>query len=208
MIHLLKASATAFPVNPSAPTCTVPTGISPPQDEECNCTTQTCGAGMLDTGAAIAAALRPLAVLQTTGTVVANATLNLNGASSFASQGRSIVAHQWSIHNVNGATPVIANTSSATTTLQIPGESQFTLRLTVTDDQGAQDTQEAALATSAQNPNPNPNPTPPPAPAPTPSPGITNTGSGGGGQLGWELFALALLGVSRWRSRSTRASHA
>src|SRR5690606_28578234 len=71
---------------------------------------------------------------------------------------------------------------------QIPGPSQFTLRLTVTDDQGAQDTKEVALATAAT-------PLPPAAtPDTTTAPQIAS-GGGGGGRLGWEVFALALLAL-------------
>ena len=206
MIQLLKATASPFPTTTSAPTCTVPTSSSAPQDSECNCTTQTCGAGMLNTGAAVNAALRPLAVLQTSGIVSSGATLSINGSSSFASQGRTIAAHHWSVSNVTGATPTIANTSQASTTLQIPGESQFTLRLTVTDDQGAQDFEELTLSTQgvAPTPAPTPTPTPTPAPEPTPAPapGIsTGGGGGGGGQLGWELIALALIGLRIRRRR-------
>ena len=39
----LKRGATAFPVDPSLPTCPSVTS-----DGQCNCTTATCGAGMLD----------------------------------------------------------------------------------------------------------------------------------------------------------------
>jgi serine protease len=183
--HLLRATATPFPTNPGVRTCTVPNLATPPQLEECNCTTSTCGAGMLNTGAAVAAALRPLAVVRTNGTVAAGATISLDGADSFASQGRTIVAYHWGIDDVTGATPTLANPNNASTTLQIPGESRFTLRLTVTDDEGTQDTRSLAMATM-----------PSPAPTPTPSPPPSNGGSGGGGTLGWELLLLALLAYS------------
>lgn len=195
-ILLLKASASAFPTQSGIRTCTVPSIGSPVQDSECNCTTSTCGAGMLNTGAAVAAALRPLAVLSTTGTVAAGATITIDGSSSFASQGRTIAAHQWSVTDVVGATPSVGNTSQASTTLQIPGQSEFTLQLTVTDDQGTQDTKEIVMVTPA-------------APAPTtPQPSSPPIGgSGGGGSSGWELLLLALLGVgncigARARDRS------
>jgi serine protease len=186
ILHL-KDAATPYPTNPAVGTCTVPTSGSAPQDAECNCTTETCGAGMLNTGVAIAAASKPLAVLRTSGTVAVGSTVNLNGSSSFASQGHTIAAYQWSVTGVTGTAPTIANPSLASTTLQLPGDAQFTLRLTVTDEQGTQDTQDLALATPVSTPPPTPPPAPAPAPAPTPPAAISNGGGGGGGQFGWEL---------------------
>jgi len=190
---LLKDTATPFPTNPTVQACTVPSSISAPQDEECNCTTETCGVGMLNTGAAVAQASKPLAVLQTNGTVAVGSTLSLDATSSFAAQGHSIAAYHWSVSDVSGAAPSVANASAASTTLQLSGEAQFTLRLTVTDEQGTQDSKDVALATPASAPAPPPAPTPPPTPQPTPTTGITNGGGGGGGAMGFELLSFALL---------------
>lgn len=187
VITLLKQTAVAFPVNGSAaiPNCHVPTSATDLQAAECNCTTQTCGAGMLNTAAAVDAALRPFAILQTTGTVVNGATISLDASASFASNGRSLTSFQWSVQNLTGSAPVVMAPTQATTTLQITGASQFTLRLTVTDDQGGQDVEEVALATPAAEP-----------PPVTPS-----RAGGGGGQLGWEVLGLALLSAALRRSR-------
>jgi len=54
---LIQSSSRAFPPSssdPAVPLCTAPTGID---QDECHCTTSTCGAGMLDAGAAVRAAL-------------------------------------------------------------------------------------------------------------------------------------------------------
>ncbi|MEO8137236.1 MAG: S8 family serine peptidase [Betaproteobacteria bacterium] len=62
---LLKSSARPFPAaTAGVPVCAAPQPISSPQvdQSECNCTTTTCGAGMLDAGAAVRAALDMLAV--------------------------------------------------------------------------------------------------------------------------------------------------
>lgn len=195
-LHLLKATATPFPSNPAVRTCTIPTDADAPQDSECNCTPDTCGAGMLNTGAAVLAALGPLAVLQIRGSVVAGATLDIDARDSFGSEGRTIVGHQWSISNVTGAIPQIANPGAAATTLHIPGESQFTLRLTVTDDQGTQDTRQMSLAISAQ-------PSAPTAPAPPNTSNSVPSSGGGGGALGWEWLALTLL----WARGRRRRAH-
>ncbi len=191
-MHLLRASTTQFPLLSGVPMCRVPAPDVGVQDAECNCTTSTCGAGMLNTGAAVAAALQPLAVIRTTGTVAAGATLSIDGSQSFASRARTIAAHQWSVTDVVGAAPTIANTSSASTTLQLPLEGQFTLQLTVTDDQGAQDTRGTAIFIAAA-------PSPPPLPQPPP-PAPINSGGGGGGSWSWLLMALLLLRVRCRRS--------
>jgi len=189
MTWLLQESAAPFPVNPAVSSCRVPTASSAPQLEECNCTTRTCGAGMLNTGAAIVAALRPLAVVTTTGNIAAGATINIDGSNSFAAQGRAIVTHQWSVHDVTGVMPTVGNANASATTLTIPGETQFTLRLTVTDDQGAQDTKDVTISTVSAAP-PTPGPIPPP---------IQSGSSGGGGSFGWSLLLLAGAALLRQR---------
>jgi serine protease len=197
LVLLLKDSATPYPVNASVGTCSVPTALSAPQTSECNCTTSTCGAGMLNTGAAIAAAQKPLAVLQTSGTATVGSTVSLNGAASFAAQGHSIVTYQWSAVGVTGTAPTITNANASNTTLQFPGTGDFTLRLTVTDEQGTQDTRDLAMTAAAA-------PSTPTTPTPTtPTPGISSSGGGGGGgAIGWELLLFALLGaVHRRRAR-------
>jgi serine protease len=204
IVLLLKDSATPYPVNPSVNTCTVPTATSAPQTSECNCTTSTCGAGMLNTGAAIAAAQKPLAVLQTSGTATVGSTVSLNASASFASQGHSIASYQWSVVDVTGTAPTIANASAATTTMQFPGTGDFTLRLTVTDEQGTQDSRDLPM-TAAAAPSTPTTPTPPTTPTtPTmPNTGISNTGGGGGGgAIGWEWLLIGVLGAAqRRRSR-------
>jgi serine protease len=165
------------------------------QITECNCTTQTCGAEMLDTGAAVSAAQRPFAILQRTGTVASGATLSLDASTSFAADGRSLTSFEWSVQNLTGSAPVIIAPAQATTTLQITGTSQFTLRLTVIDDHGGQDIEEVALATPAAPPDP-----PPPA--------APSRGGGGGGQFGWELLGIIFTVFRRRASRPIRMARA
>ncbi len=62
---LLKSSARPFPAAaPAVPVCAAPQPVTGPQvdQSECSCTTTTCGAGMLDAGAAVRAALDMFAV--------------------------------------------------------------------------------------------------------------------------------------------------
>ena len=62
LAHRLRSSSRAFPAaaDPGVPDCRVPTGFSAVEQLECRCTTNTCGAGLLDVGAAVARAAEPL----------------------------------------------------------------------------------------------------------------------------------------------------
>ncbi len=178
LISLLQDSASAFPDGAGGvPVCHVPAGSSDVQAFECRCTTETCGAGMLNTAAAVAAAQRPFAVLQATGTATNGATLSIDGSASFAANGRQIVSFQWTVENASQTPPTIAAPSQATTTLRINSGGAFTLRLTTTDDLGAIDMETITLTPVTQQP----------------PRGNSGGGSGGGGHLGLELLALAAL---------------
>lgn len=184
---LIQESASPFPTSSSTATaiCRVPTNFV--QGEECICTTVTCGAGMLNTFAAVTAALKPFGVVQATGTIEPNTAVNISGNTSFGSydratsQYRAITGYQWSVLNVTGATPTIADAAATSTTVQVSGNSRFTLRLTVTDATGTDDT-DFAMVTSTP-----PEPQTPPASTPI------GTGGGGGGSFDWWLLVLGLL---------------
>ncbi len=179
---LLQESATPFPT--SSPTtnriCRVPTTFV--QGEECICTTVTCGAGMLNTKAAVDAAGKPFGIVQSTATINPNVAVNISGNTSFAAPDRTVASYQWSVVNVTGAAPTIADAAAASTTLQVNGNSRFTLRLRVTDSAGATDDTDFAMVTT----------TPPDTPAPPPSSPIGQSG-GGGGSFDWLLLVLGLL---------------
>ena len=171
-----------FPTSSSTTTaiCRVPTTFV--QGDECICTTATCGAGMLNTFAAVTAALKPFGIVQSTATIDPNVSVSISGSTSFGTQGRTISSYQWSILNVTGATPAIADTAAASTSLQVSGNSRFTLRLSVTDSGGSSDDTDFAMVTSTP-----PEPQTPPASTPI------GTGGGGGGSFDWWLLVLGLL---------------
>jgi serine protease len=58
----LRSSTRPFPTTaaPGVPVCHVPAGFGDVEQLECRCTTDTCGAGLLDVGAAVARAAAPL----------------------------------------------------------------------------------------------------------------------------------------------------
>ncbi len=179
-IALLAETATPFPTSSATTTtvCHVPAGDR--QELECICTTQTCGAGMLNTHAAVLAAQRPFAIASAPSTIATGTAVSIDGRDSFASNGRMIASHQWSAIGVTGATPTFGNSSQPLTTVQVADASTFTLRLTVTDDLGAQDTADVAVVTTTPLP-------PPPPPPPPPS-----SGGGGGGSFWMAPAALAI----------------
>jgi hypothetical protein len=115
---------------------------------------------------------------------------SIDGRSSFASNGHSIASYAWTAVGVTGAAPVFGNASQPLTTVQVSDTSSFTLRLTVTDNLGAQDTADVAMATPA----PVPPPVTPPAAAPS-----GGGGGGGGGSLGWLMIALLSISISASR---------
>jgi serine protease len=194
-ITLLKQSAAPFPTTSTTTTtvCHVPAGDL--QQEECICTTATCGAGMLNTQAAVLAAQRPFAIAEAPASIDTGTAISIDARDSFASNGRTITSFQWTAVNVTGATPTFADAAQALTTVQVADAGTFTLRMTVTDDQGSQDTADVAVATVTPPPPTVPPPTIPPASS-------RGGGGGGGGNPSWLM--LALLGFIRWAADGSK----
>jgi serine protease len=184
VVNLLKESATPFPTTspttPAPATCRVPTSTADTQGVECICTTRTCGAGMLNTNAAVLAVQSPLAVFSVSGAVNVGSNVALDGGASFAPAGRSVLTYNWSVTDVVGPAPTFTTPTQSTTSLQVTGTGSFTVRLTITDNMNAQDSKDVPLATTVSSTPSNP-------------PTFSNGGGGGGGSLGWELLVLALL---------------
>lgn len=210
-IRRLRESASPFPENPSTEvaTCHVPAGTDDTQAEECYCTTDTCGAGLLNASGAVTEALRPIVSLQAPSTVAPGQTLTLDASASTVACERSIAAYGWSVVSSSGAPPQLSGTDQSVVTVQAPAVGEFTLRVIVTDNTGAEDfadvritateatTTASPLSTGSACPAPivvqttTPNPAPPQTPPPAINP--SSGGGGGGGQLGCELLLLMLL---------------
>lgn len=177
IIARMQSGARSFPVDGSLPTC--PATASSGQ---CNCTTSTCGAGMLDAAAALAAASGPVAGIEVLDPLKTG-TIRLDGSSA-ATAGRVITGWQWALVSApTGAS--LGSLTGATNTLQAPGAGSYRLRLTVTDNLGASDTSETTLTVSKPS------------------------GGGGGGSADW-LFMLGvgLLGAAAYRRRSHHTTSA
>lgn len=146
LIARLREGAKAFPVSSDStvPNCHVPSGSSDLQTAECNCTSQTCGAGMANAPGAINAALRPIAAVAVPANVAAGQNVVLPGSGSAAACGHSISSYSWT--NLTSQDPIQgANSSTAT----VVASGNFTVRLTVTDDAGRQDTADVVISTTA-----------------------------------------------------------
>ncbi|MET0282283.1 MAG: S8 family serine peptidase [Steroidobacteraceae bacterium] len=177
LIARIKESARAFPTEAGIPACVSP-AVTPVQNSTCNCSTQVCGAGMLDAGAAVSAAQRPAALASVQGIVRAGSTLTLDGSQSLAASGRAIISWQWVVESSSaGAAPQLGNASQPVASIPSPVNTDVVLKLTVTDNLGAADVVRVTIngdrVTSSAAP-----------PAES---------SGGGGGHGGTLLVLALL---------------
>ena len=107
------------------------------QSNECQCTTATCGAGMLSATGALAQAQAPQAnIVASPNPAAVGQTITLDGSGSSAAQGFSITAFQWTVD----PTVSIENANSAVATLKFPAFRPITVTLKVTDSAGRQST--------------------------------------------------------------------
>ena len=191
----------------------MPLGPTDIQTAECVCTTSTCGAGMLNAAAAVSEALRPIVAIALPASVTPGQALSLDGSMSAAACDRTLSTFTWSVAPASPVAPPITGVDQAVASVPAPTSGNYILRLTITDDSGAQDFADVTVtATSASTTAVAPLagsacPTPITV-APTPpggggggGGGNGGGGGGGGGALAVELLVLALLGLRRGRAR-------
>ncbi len=178
----LKASARPHVVVAGLPACTASGTVA------CNCSTATCGSGLLDAPAAVLAAqpgLLPNAAITPVAQAVAGSTVTLSAASSTAGTGASLVGYQWT--QLSGPAVTIANGNTAQASVTLPATAAtFVFQLVVTDSAGRTDNAQISI-TSADT--------------------ATTTGGGGGGgggAMGWAWGAALwlLAGLVWWRRRA------
>ena len=184
----LQASVRAFPAQTdnTVPVCHAPTNTD---QSECYCTTSTCGAGMLDAGAAVARiqaalAVPTAAISASTLSPTAGDSVSLSGAASVATTGRTITGYQWAITSGGSLASLVGATDGVSATLATSAAGAVVVQLTVTDNTGASRSTTTSLTVAA----------PPVVVTPTP----TSSGGGGGGALdgSWLLgLALAVLAL-------------
>ena len=139
---ILMGSARAFPTtggdNGDGGSTTVPRCAAPSTTEQaqCYCTTATCGAGMLDTGAALAATSAGLQAqidFSRTGAVPSQA-LTISGANSWVASGRSITSYQWTLVDGGGIVTPLTSATASSISVTPSALGRFTVSLTITDD--------------------------------------------------------------------------
>ena len=168
------------------------------QARECYCTTATCGAGMLDAGAAVKAAAsgRLVAnIVDDSSLIALAASGNFSAAQSSASSGNSLSAYRWSITSGSDLA-TLGSSNGSSTSLTASGSGTVLLQLTVTDGSGSASTT-AVVSTGSGG---------------SVDGGTADTGEGddsGGGAIGGELLlggslAAAVLALSRRRERQAR----
>ena len=192
----LQSTARPFPTSglKGVAACAAPGGVD---QLECYCTTSTCGAGMLDAGAAVAAvAVVTANIAVVSSAVVVGDAVALNGSQSRASGTASITTYLWAVSSGSATFTSATNASSATLVASTAGT--VVVSLTVTDSAGRQASTSTTLTVSTT-------PSTPVTPAPS-----SGGGGGGGGALNLEWLltlvasTLALHLASRRQRRAAR----
>ena len=197
-----KLQATARPFVTSggvsdAPVCPARS----PTSGGCYCTTSTCGAGMLDVHAAVAAAGGVQAGISlTTTTPTANQAVVLT-STSVVGPGRTVASYQWTILNAGTTGATITGANDGSTVVVTPtAAGSFVIQLAVTDDLGSNGSTTLSVAVVSGVVTP---------PASTPAGGGGGGGGGGAIDAGWLallLGAVAALAVTAPRERARRVA--
>lgn len=198
--QILKLTARPFPTTgggssaaANPPVCAVPGTPGVGVQDECYCTTSTCGAGMVDAFAAVKAAqalnAATVAVTQSPASgLVAGQTLTLTAAATGLASGRTVASTAWVIVDGGGIANAFASgANTATATITPTAAGSFTVRADVTDNLGLVYSQTATVTVTAAVV------TPPPS-----------TGGGGGGGAVSAAWLAALLAAALALRRSAR----
>jgi serine protease len=144
LISRIKASALPFPQSSATTTAICPN--ADPTSGECICTNdgQTCGAGMANARAAVAAALRPIAAVAVPSSVTAGQIVQLKAGGSAAAAGHTLATFGWT--HTGGESLTIQNANTETASVTVPACGLSTVTLTVTDNAGLQDTAQVVVS--------------------------------------------------------------
>jgi serine protease len=157
------------------------------QQLECYCTSNTCGAGMLDVRAAVLAVPAPTTTqalaFATPAAPAPGATVTLDGSTSVPGNGRTVMGYQWTMVDSGGFATLGTTTNASTATVTTSGGGTFTVRLDVTDSAPA--TSSATLVVSVAAPTANPPP----------------SSGGGGGTMSWPWLLGLGIAVAALRPR-------
>jgi len=156
--RILQHTANPFPTVsdtvPQPPVCTVPTSTSAAQDE-CICTTSTCGAGMLNAGAAVATAQALLtavaptaAITPTSASVQVGSSVTLSGTGSSVGSSGGALSYSWFIPDGDHAISLAGTTASSVTVTGVAAGTGK-VALLVTDVNGMTATSTVSLTVTA-----------------------------------------------------------
>lgn len=138
---LIQSTARPFPTSGGTQGTVACRSPDAREQLECYCTSQTCGAGLLDAGAALSAAAGAslTAVVDVTPAVpAAGQAVTLSAARSRVTSGRSIESYRWSLVDGGGIVDALdpSSTSSSSLVVVPNGAGRFTVRLEIADTSG------------------------------------------------------------------------
>ncbi|WP_165917657.1 S8 family serine peptidase [Roseateles saccharophilus] len=191
----LRRTARPFPTTGggSASSATPPACVAPSsaKQDECYCTTSTCGAGMADAAAAVAAAqalnAATVTVTPSSSSLTATQSATLTAAISGLAAGKTVVSTNWTL--LDGGTAVSGfsgGAGTATVSLTPSAAGSFTVQADLTDSDGLVHSQAASFSVAA-------------APVQAPA-----GGGGGGGGAASAAWLAALLAAALALRRSAR----
>jgi len=138
--RLLQSTARPFPTTSTDPTVLQCQPPGATDQLECICTASTCGAGMLDAGAAVQAAQSGVVArigVAPAAPVVGQA-IELSAAGSAVAQGRTIASTHWTLTDGGGIVTGFTGSADSVTAEVVPiAAGQFSVSLTVVDSTGA-----------------------------------------------------------------------
>jgi serine protease len=178
LIERLRLTTRVFPpADPVLLSCSDPKFVTDeqgnlPNDGQCNCTSTSCGEGMLDAGQAVRAATNAVAVVFGPSSGTQGQAVAFDGSRSLPAPRQGLTSYRWAVVSGPGGGSFSAPTASTT---QFTGDAgEYRLRLTVTDSASSSDSYDFTLALGAA--------------------GDGGGGGGGGGALSL-LHLLLLAGV-------------
>ena len=204
VLSYLKSSARKFPTVASTgvASCQAPTSTA---QDECACTTTTCGAGFLDANAAVAAVGTAGQVIPVisfdTSTALASASFTLDSSRSVLPTGRSVQTYAWSIVSGGSYASVTSATNASTVVLSGSAQGTVVVRLSLTDDLNNVTTRDVSIAVGGSTSSSGGTTTPT-----TPTTTLPQGQTSGGGALGlhWLLGLTMAIVVLAERNRRLR----
>lgn len=177
LIERMKAGARSWSTAANAE----PAVCGTPGVGVCNCSTSTCGAGMLDAHRSVQLATGPAVVIRAIAQVEPGTVITLDGSGSVAIPGANIVSYQWV--QVSGPAVTINAASDDVATATVVSEATYVFSLTAVDDSNrtGEDTVQVVVAM-------------PPPPA----------GGGGSSSVFWGMALWAWVLAVCWQQRPVR----